>query len=172
MAPFCSINFIIMYIIQERFQWTAVSFCNLQILVDTFGIILSWHPTKVPFEEQRQHYRGEVVYNEEDDHHHFPTLTVWRTLQLALVNPIVLCILSGSSMYSGHTVAKRYGCQCTGKILWQCSTGCFSHGSSRDCPASVRRMQMSMHREGHMAMLYRLLLSMAIKRLSNCCHGT
>lgn len=36
-------------------------------------------------EEQRQHYRGEVVYNEEDDRH-FPNLTVWRTLQLALEN--------------------------------------------------------------------------------------
>ncbi|KAL2408408.1 ABC multidrug transporter atrF [Exophiala dermatitidis] len=36
-------------------------------------------------EEQKKHYRGEVNYNPEDDHH-LPTLTVWQTLKFALMN--------------------------------------------------------------------------------------
>lgn len=36
-------------------------------------------------DQQEKHYRGEVVYNEEDDRH-FPTLTVSQTLQLALLS--------------------------------------------------------------------------------------
>ncbi|EXJ87727.1 hypothetical protein A1O1_04652 [Capronia coronata CBS 617.96] len=36
-------------------------------------------------EEQEKHYRGEVNYNPEDDHH-LPTLTVWQTLRFALMN--------------------------------------------------------------------------------------
>lgn len=36
-------------------------------------------------EEQLKNYRGEVVYNEEDDQH-FPTLTVGQTLQFSLLN--------------------------------------------------------------------------------------
>lgn len=36
-------------------------------------------------EEQRRSYRGEVNYNPEDDQH-LPNLTVWQTLQFALMN--------------------------------------------------------------------------------------
>ena len=39
----------------------------------------------IPAAEQARHYRGEVIYNEEDDSH-LPQLTVWQTLQFALWN--------------------------------------------------------------------------------------
>jgi ATP-binding cassette subfamily G (WHITE) protein 2 (SNQ2) len=39
----------------------------------------------IPAEEQRKHYRGEVSYNPEDDIH-LPNLSVWQTLQFALLN--------------------------------------------------------------------------------------
>ncbi|CAG8950647.1 hypothetical protein HYFRA_00002856 [Hymenoscyphus fraxineus] len=39
----------------------------------------------IPAKEQREKYRGEVVYNEEDDLH-FPTLTVEQTLDFSLSN--------------------------------------------------------------------------------------
>ncbi|SPO02034.1 probable ATP-binding multidrug cassette transport protein [Cephalotrichum gorgonifer] len=38
-----------------------------------------------PAEKQKKNFRGEVVYNDEDDIH-FPTLSVWRTLTFALMN--------------------------------------------------------------------------------------
>ena len=37
----------------------------------------------IPAGEQAKHYRGEVIYNEEDDAH-LPVLTVWQTLQFTL----------------------------------------------------------------------------------------
>jgi hypothetical protein len=43
------------------------------------------HYGQLSAEQQRKHYSGEVVYNEEDDRH-FPTLTVSQTLKLALLN--------------------------------------------------------------------------------------
>ena len=39
----------------------------------------------IPAEEQHKHYRGEVSYNPEDDIH-LPNLSVWQTLQFALLN--------------------------------------------------------------------------------------
>lgn len=39
----------------------------------------------IPAEEQRQHFKGEVSYNPEDDQH-FPALTVWQTLKFSLMN--------------------------------------------------------------------------------------
>lgn len=39
----------------------------------------------IPAKEQLENYRGEVVYNEEDDLH-FPTLTVEQTLEFSLSN--------------------------------------------------------------------------------------
>ena len=36
-------------------------------------------------EQQRKHYRGEVVYNAEDDQH-LPSLNVWQTLKFSLLN--------------------------------------------------------------------------------------
>lgn len=39
----------------------------------------------IPAAEQHKHYRGEVVYNPEDDQH-FPNLTVWQTLRFSLMN--------------------------------------------------------------------------------------
>ena len=39
----------------------------------------------IPAEKQIKEYRGEVNYNEEDDQH-FPSLTVWQTLQFSLLN--------------------------------------------------------------------------------------
>lgn len=39
----------------------------------------------IPADKQRKHYRGEVVYNDEDDIH-FANLSVWKTLTFALAN--------------------------------------------------------------------------------------
>lgn len=39
----------------------------------------------IPADEQTKSYRGEVIYNEEDDQH-FPTLTVEQTLDFSLLN--------------------------------------------------------------------------------------
>lgn len=39
----------------------------------------------IPAAEQYKHYRGEVVYNPEDDAH-FPALNVWQTLKFSLLN--------------------------------------------------------------------------------------
>ena len=39
----------------------------------------------IPADEARKHYRGEVVYNAEDDQH-MPTLTVGQTLRFSLLN--------------------------------------------------------------------------------------
>ncbi len=39
----------------------------------------------IPAEEQIKKYRGEVIYNPEDDQH-MPQLTVWQTLKFALLN--------------------------------------------------------------------------------------
>lgn len=35
--------------------------------------------------DQNRHFRGEVIYNPEDDQH-FPSLTVWQTLKFSLIN--------------------------------------------------------------------------------------
>ena len=39
----------------------------------------------IPADKQKKHYRGEVVYNDEDDIH-FANLSVWRTITFALAN--------------------------------------------------------------------------------------
>ena len=43
------------------------------------------HYGGISAKEQDAHYRGEVIYNPEDDQH-FPTLNVWQTLKLSLLN--------------------------------------------------------------------------------------
>ena len=39
----------------------------------------------IPAEKQRRSYKGEVIYNAEDDQH-LPSLTVWQTLKFSLMN--------------------------------------------------------------------------------------